>query len=111
MVGYRLILITALAFPCSAAADSRGANAPAAQAKIVYIDVNNAFFTIDKGRMDGVRADKAFTIVRLDDVELKLLGSADFEKFMGQNSMTKLLLRTGDLRELRLGDLVLYSRR
>jgi nitrous oxide reductase accessory protein NosL len=72
MVGHRLILIAALALPCpcSATAGSAGAKTPEVRAKIVYIDVKNAFFVIDKGVMDGAGADTAFTIVRENELEV-----------------------------------------
>ena len=92
-------------------AGSFGRRAPESKAKIVYVDAKNTFIVIDKGPKDGIRVGTEFTIVREADGAFRFLGKGVCEKFLGQNSMSKIAVTSGDVRELLPGDGVLYEAR
>lgn len=92
-------------------AGSFGRRQPESRSTIVYVDAKNAFVVIDKGPKDGIRVGTEFDIVRVSEAEVKYLGKAVCEKFLGQNTMSKLVLKAGHAAEMVAGDLGLYDRR
>src|SRR2546421_7205385 len=88
---------------------SFGRKAPESKAKIVYVDAKNAFFVIDQGPKDGIHEGTEFTIVREADGVSRFLGKGVCEKFLGQNTMAKIVVTSGDVREMLVGDIALYD--
>jgi hypothetical protein len=80
------------------------------QGKIIYVDLKSNFVTIDKGPNDGIREGLKFRIVRPLENGSKVLGTAVFEKFMGQRTMAKLVILSGDAAEMRPNDVAIYPR-
>lgn len=81
--------------------------APALKAVVVYVDVKQGFFVISRGKKDGIGAEMEFRVVRKTGNDTVTLGKASFEKYLGQDSMAKLTLAEGDIRDIRVDDQVL----
>src|SRR5690242_14666067 len=77
---------------------------PGVQGEDCHVDAKNTFIVIDKGPKDGIRVGTEFTIVREEDGAFRFLGKGVCEKFLGQNSMSKIAVTSGDVRELLPGD-------
>lgn len=77
--------------------------------KIIYVDAKNAFVAIDKGPRDGIRAGTEFTIVRESQGVSRILGKGVCEKFLGQNTLSKIAVTSGEAREMTVGDVALYE--
>jgi len=90
-------------------AGSFGRSSPESRAKIVYVDAKNAFIAIDKGPKDGIHVGTEFTIVREANGVSRILGKGVCEKFLGQNTMAKIVVTSGDVREMQVGDGTLYE--
>jgi hypothetical protein len=75
--------------------------------RVVYVDAKNKFFVISLGKKDGVGPSMEFRVVRRNGKDSVELGKASFEKYLGQDSMAKLILSEGDIREIRVEDEVL----
>ncbi len=103
------VVLMAPLFSSCATADTRESKPAPKKGKVIYIDLKNEFFVIDRGRGDGVDAELEFDIVRIDEhLRSRSIGTAVFEKYMGQDSMSKLRMQSGTLRDLDLDDVVFY---
>jgi hypothetical protein len=79
------------------------------RAKIVFIDAKQGFVVIGKGKKDGLVPGVEFEIVRKTEKGSVTLGKAVFEKFLGQDTMSKLKVLEGDLTQIAVEDEVLYN--
>ena len=79
----------------------------AIKALVVFVDAKNGFFVINLGKKDGIGAGMEFRVVRKTGNDTVDLGKASFEKYLGRDSMSKLTLSEGDIREIRVEDQVL----
>src|SRR5258708_1953334 len=77
------------------------------EASIVYIDAKNNFVVIDKGKKDGLGADYDYEVVRKTDQGTTIVGAASFEKFLGQDAMSKLKVDDGSVGKMQNGDRVI----
>jgi hypothetical protein len=74
---------------------------------VVYVDAKNGFFVINLGKKDGVAAEMEFRVVRKVGNDTLDLGKASFEKYLGRDSMAKLTLTEGNIRDIRVEDQVI----
>jgi hypothetical protein len=81
--------------------------APTLKAAVVFVDAKNGFFVINLGKKDGIGAAMEFRIVRKSGNDTVDLGKASFDKYLGRDSMSKLTLTEGDIRDIRVDDVVL----
>jgi len=82
------------------------------EASIVFIDAKNSFFVIDKGKKDGLGADFDYDVVRkAADGTTSTVGTGNFEKFLGQDLMSKLKVDDGSIGKLQIGDRVVCRRK
>jgi hypothetical protein len=84
--------------------------------KVVYVDAKNGFLTLGAGQKEGVQPGYRFEIYRETpepggDPKLARLGMGEVEKFMGQGSMSKLLVKEGNTAEMKADDIAVAIRR
>ncbi len=78
-------------------------------APVVYVDAKQGFVVIGKGKNDGIEPGTEFEIVRTTNTGTVKLGKAKCEKFLGKDSMAKLVVVEGDLGDIRVEDQALYE--
>jgi hypothetical protein len=88
----------------------------AIKGKLVYVDVKNNFVTIGIGKRDKVEIGYKFeiyqeTFANGGESKLTRLGVGEVEKFMGQDSMTKLVITEGKISEMKPDDLAVAIRK
>ena len=81
------------------------------EAKVVFVDVKNNFIVIDKGKKAGLGTDFEYDVVRRTADKSETIGSASFEKFIGQESMSKLLVDEKTASAVKVEDTVLCRRK
>ncbi len=84
--------------------------------KLVYVDAKNNFITLGIGKKDKVEVGYRFEIYRETyenggESKLTKLGAGDVEKFMGQDSMTKVVITEGNIAEMKPDDMAVAIRR
>jgi hypothetical protein len=101
--------------PAVAAAPAAGPEKPV-RGKVAYVDVKNGFITLGIGRREGVQVGYKFEIYREvaapgGESRLQRLGMGQVEKFMGQESMAKVLISEGQISEMKVDDIAVAIRR
>lgn len=81
------------------------------EAKVVFVDAKNNFIVIDKGKKAGLGADFEYDVVRKAADKSETIGSGTFEKFIGQESMSKLLVDDKTAAAVKIEDTVLCRRK
>jgi hypothetical protein len=84
--------------------------------KVVYVDAKNHFIALSLGKKDKVEIGYRFKIYRETfqnggDSTLTELGSGEVEKFMGQDSMAKVVISEGNIAEMKADDLAVAIRK
>jgi hypothetical protein len=84
--------------------------------KVVYVDAKNNFITLGIGKKDKVEVGYRFEIYRETyenggESKLTKLGAGEVEKFMGQDSMTKVVINEGTIGEMKPDDLAVAIRK
>jgi hypothetical protein len=84
--------------------------------KVVYVDAKNNFIALSLGKKDKVEIGYRFEIYRETfqnggDSSLTKLGSGEVEKFMGQDSMAKVVISEGSIAEMKADDLAVAIRK
>jgi len=84
--------------------------------KVVYVDAKNNFITLGIGKKNKVEVGYKFEIYRETfqnggDSTLTKLGSGEVEKFMGQDSMTKVVISEGNIAEMKPDDIAVAIRK
>ncbi|HZE98172.1 MAG TPA: hypothetical protein VE981_14170 [Planctomycetota bacterium] len=84
--------------------------------KVVYVDAKNNFITLGIGKKDKVEVGYRFEIYRETyenggESRLTKLGSGEVEKFMGQDSMTKVVISEGTISEMKPDDMAVAVRK
>jgi hypothetical protein len=84
--------------------------------KVVYVDAKNNFITLGIGKKDKVEVGYRFEIYRETyenggESKLTKLGAGEVEKFMGQDSMTKVVITEGTIAEMKPDDMAVAIRR
>lgn len=84
--------------------------------KVVYVDVKSGFLTLSIGKREGIKVGFKFEIYRETaeaggEMRLSRLGMAEVEKFMGQDSMAKLIVKEGNAADMKADDLAVAIRR
>ncbi|HEV3027201.1 MAG TPA: hypothetical protein VG457_06485, partial [Planctomycetota bacterium] len=84
--------------------------------KVVYVDAKNNFIALSLGKKDKVEVGYRFEIFRETfqnggDSTLTELGSGEVEKFMGQDSMAKVVISEGNIAEMKADDLAVAIRK
>jgi hypothetical protein len=84
--------------------------------KVVYVDAKNNFIALSLGKKDKVEVGYRFEIFRETfqnggDSSLTKLGSGEVEKFMGQDSMAKVVINEGNIAEMKADDLAVAIRK
>jgi hypothetical protein len=84
--------------------------------KVVYVDAKNNFIALSLGKKDKVEVGYKFEIYRETfqnggDSTLTKLGSGEVEKFMGQDSMAKVVISEGTIAEMKADDLAVAIRK
>jgi hypothetical protein len=84
--------------------------------KVVYVDAKNNFITLGIGKKDKVEIGYRFEIYRETyenggESKLTKLGAGEVEKFMGQDSMTKVVITEGTIAEMKPDDMSVAIRR
>jgi len=84
--------------------------------KVVYVDAKNNFITLGIGKKDKVEIGYRFEIYRETyenggESKLTKLGAGEVEKFMGQDSMTKVVITEGTIAEMKPDDMAVAIRR
>lgn len=84
--------------------------------KVVYVDAKNGFIALNLGKKDKVEVGYRFEIYRETfaaggDSQLTKLGAGDVEKFMGQDSMAKIVITEGAIAEMKPDDMAVAVRR
>jgi hypothetical protein len=74
---------------------------------ILYVDARLSFIVVGKGEKAGLGSDFEYDVIRDD----KTIGSAVFEKFLGQNTMAKLKVEDGSIGKMQVGDKVRCRRK
>ena len=88
----------------------------AIKGKVVYVDAKNNFTTLGIGKRDKVEVGYKFEIYRETyenggESKLTRLGVGEVEKFMGQDSMSKVVISEGKISEMKPDDLAVAVRR
>jgi hypothetical protein len=81
------------------------------EAKVVFVDTKNNLIVIDKGKKAGRGADYEYDVVRKTAEKSETIGSGTFEKFIGQESMSKLLVDDKTAAAVKIEDTVLCRRK
>jgi len=102
--------------PALPAAKAPPAPLQSIKGKVVYVDARNHFITLGIGKRDKVEVGYRFEIYRETyenggESKLTRLGAGDVEKFMGQDSMTKVVINDGNIAEMKPDDLAVAVRR
>lgn len=84
--------------------------------KVVYVDAKMNFLALSIGKKDKVELGYKFEIYRETyenggESRLIRLGLGEVEKFMGQDSMTKLVITEGNISEMKADDLAVAIRK
>lgn len=84
--------------------------------KVVYVDAKNGFIALNLGKKDKVEVGYRFEIFRETfaaggDSQLTKLGAGEVEKFMGQDSMAKVVISEGAIADMKADDLAVAVRR
>jgi hypothetical protein len=84
--------------------------------RLVYVDAKNNFVTLGIGKKEGVEQGYKFEIYRETyenggESKLTRLGAGEFEKYMGQDSMSKLIITEGTIAEMKADDLAVAIRK
>lgn len=84
--------------------------------KVVYVDAKNNFITIGIGKKDKVEVGYRFEIYRETyenggESRVTKLGAGEVEKFMGQDSMSKVVISEGNIAEMKPDDMAVAIRR
>jgi hypothetical protein len=84
--------------------------------KVVYVDAKNNFIALSLGKKDKVEVGYRFEIYRETfqnggDSSLTKLGAGDVEKFMGQDSMAKVMITEGNIAEMKADDMAVAVRK
>jgi len=81
------------------------------EAKVVYVDAKNGFVAISKGKADGLGAGFDFEIVRKAGDRTIQVGTGRFEKYLGRDLMSKLIVDDGTVGAMKIDDLVICRRK
>ncbi len=84
--------------------------------RLVYVDVKNNFVALSLGKKDGVEVGYKFDIYRETyenggESKLSPLGAGVCEKFMGQDSMAKVVITDGKIADMKADDLAVAIRK
>jgi len=84
--------------------------------KVVYVDAKNNFIALSLGKKDKVEIGYRFEIFRETfqnggDSTLTKLGAGEVEKFMGQDSMAKVVINEGNIADIKADDLAVAIRK
>lgn len=88
----------------------------AIKGKLVYVDAKNNFITLGIGKREKVEVGYKFEIYRETyenggESKLTRLGMGEVEKFMGQDSMSKVVITEGKISEMKPDDLAVAIRK
>jgi hypothetical protein len=103
--------------PVAAAAQAFPAPVQAIKGKIVHVNAELGFVTLGIGKREGVQIGYRFEIFResfengADTPAQTRLAVAEVEKYIGQDSMSKLKLLEGDVKEIKLDDIAVAIRK
>lgn len=87
------------------------------KAKLVFVDVKQNFVALSRGKQDGVQVGYKFQILRETyenggESKLTSLGMGEVEKFLGgEESMTKLVIKEGNIADMKVDDLAIAIRK
>ena len=81
------------------------------EAKVVYVDAKNGFVAISKGKADGLGAGFDFEIVRKAGNQTIQVGTGRFDKYLGRDRMSKLIVDDGTVGAMKIEDLVICRRK
>jgi hypothetical protein len=86
------------------------------RAKVVFVDAKQNFIALSVGRKDKVEIGYRFQILRETyenggESKLTALGIGEVEKFLGQDSMAKLMIKEGNVADMKVDDLAVAIRK
>ena len=81
------------------------------EAKIVYVDAKNGFVVINKGKAGGLGSDHEYEVVRKVGNQTMVVGTGRFEKYLGRDTMCKLIIDDGTVQQMQIDDIVLCRRK
>jgi hypothetical protein len=95
--------------------DLRGPLSPI-RSKVVFVDTKQNFIAIGAGKKDKVEVGYRFQILRETyenggESKLTALGIGEVEKFLGQDSMAKLVIKEGHVADMKVDDLAVAIRK
>ena len=84
--------------------------------KVVYVDAKNNFIALNLGKKDKVEVGYRFEIFRETyenggESKTTKLGSGEVEKFMGQDSMAKIVISEGNIADMKADDMAVAIRK
>jgi len=84
--------------------------------KVVYVDAKNNFIALNLGKKDKVEVGYRFDIYRETyenggESKTTKLGSGEVEKFMGQDSMAKVVISEGNIADMKADDMAVAIRK
>ena len=81
------------------------------EANVLYVDAKNSFIVIDKGKKDGLGESFDYEVVRATPAGTVSVGRGSFEKFIGQDTMSKLKVDDAAIDKMKVGDRVICRRK
>jgi len=86
------------------------------RAKVVFVDTKQNFIALSVGKKDKVEVGYRFQILRETyenggESKLTALGIGEVEKFLGQDSMAKLVIKDGNVADMKVDDLAVAIRK
>ena len=86
------------------------------RAKVVFVDSKEKFIALSVGKKDKVEVGYRFQILRETyenggESKLTALGIGEVEKFLGQDSMAKLMIKEGNVADMKVDDLAVAIRK
>ena len=95
--------------------DGPGPAAPI-RTKVVFVDVKQNFVAVAAGKKEKVEVGYKFQILRETyenggESKLTALGIGEVEKFLGQDSMAKLVIKDGNIADMKVDDIAVAIRK
>jgi len=92
-----------------------GPNAPI-RAKVVFVDVKSNFIALSCGKKEKCEVGYKFQILRETyenggESKLTALGLGEVEKFLGQDSMAKVVIKEGNIADMKVDDIAVAIRK
>ena len=86
------------------------------RAKVVFIDVKQNFIALNVGKKEKVEVGYKFQILRETyenggESKLTALGLGEVEKFLGQDSMAKVVVKEGNIADMKVDDIAVAIRK